>query len=135
LVDNEALSGEGTWPRELYSNQLFTIRIEVLERILPRIAVYRQIQEIVNASHPWQSVVLFFVSCWQILLQYRIRALPHGCPRVVVARPEVVESRLLVELLSAEEERCPMLVGVLFHPRLPEREVLQVLVELAVQVG
>src|SRR6266513_68838 len=71
----------------------------------------------------------------QIFPKNRIGRLPDARPRVVVPRPEVVKPRLLVQLPRAEEERRPLLVGVLLHPGLPEREVLQVLVELAVEVG
>ena len=71
----------------------------------------------------------------QILTNYRIRTLPHTRPRIVVPRPVVIQPRLFVQLLAGVEIRRPLGVGMLLHPRLAEREVLDVLVQFAVLVG
>src|SRR5258706_10091844 len=67
--------------------------------------------------------------------QDRIRSLPHRGTRVVMPSPEVIEPRLLIELLPRKEERRPLRITVLRDPGLPEREVFEVFVELAVSVG
>src|SRR6266446_9673442 len=80
-------------------------------------------------------LVFIFIPARQVLREEWIPTLPYTGPWVVVSRPEVVEPRLLVQLLRAEEIRRSLLVGVLLHPRFAKREVLDVLEQLTVQVG
>ena len=61
--------------------------------------------------------------------------MPNRDPRIVIPRPEVIQLRLLVQFLGGEQVRRALDVAVLLHPALAEREVLEVLVELAVEVG
>ena len=62
-------------------------------------------------------------------------ALPRGRLRIVIPCPEVIELRLLIQLLPGEPIRHAGIVGDLVDPGLAEREVLQVLPDLAGGVG
>lgn len=80
------------------------------------------------------SIKVIFTIRW-VIIRNRIYTNPQTQPWVIVPRPIVIQSRLLVEFLRIEKIRRIPNVVAFFYEHLAERYIFDMLHHLTIKVG